>query len=84
MTAPAAPQSGTYSESAKALDEILAQFKEGKLSIEESIELFETGVQHLKVCQSLLKDARGKVEVLVKSLQEDGEMVVEPFSEDAE
>ncbi len=68
-----------FSEASKALDEILEKFKSGNLSLEESIQLFETGVSQLKICQTGLTQSRGKVEVLIKSLQKDGEIVTEPF-----
>ncbi len=70
-----------FSEASEALDEILEKFKSGNLSLEESIALFESGVGHLKTCQSSLTESRGKVEVLIKSLQKDGAIATEPFSD---
>ncbi len=69
----------TFSKSAEALDQIVERFKDGTLSLEEALSLFEEGVGHLKVCQSKLSEARGRVEELVKTLQADGESVTRPF-----
>jgi exodeoxyribonuclease VII small subunit len=76
---PKQPAPPTFSESSEALDEIIERFKEGSLPLEEALGLFEEGVGHLKVCQSKLSEARGKVEELVKTLQADGESVTRPF-----
>lgn len=76
--AKAAEQPG-FSEANDALEEIIDQFKSGSLTLEEALELFEEGVGHVKVCQQHLYQAKGKVEELVKTLQEDGESVTEDF-----
>lgn len=70
-----------FTTSLKAIEGILDRYKSGTLSLEESLNLFETGVKHLKICQTQLATAKGKVEELVKGLQEDGEAVTRPFEE---
>lgn len=72
-------QTPTFSESSQALEEIVDRFRSESLPLEEALGLFEAGVGHIKVCQSKLTEARGKVEELVKTLQEDGESVTRPF-----
>jgi exodeoxyribonuclease VII small subunit len=72
-------QSPTFSESSDALDTIVERFRSESLSLEEALTLFEEGVYHLKICQTKLTQARGRVEELVKTLQEDGESVTRPF-----
>jgi exodeoxyribonuclease VII small subunit len=69
----------TFSDSADTLDEIVERFRTESLSLEEALALFEEGVKHIKICQAKLTEARGKVEELVKTLQEDGESVTRPF-----
>lgn len=69
----------TFSESAEALDDIVERFRSETLPLEEALNLFEEGVRHIRLCQSKLTDARGRVEELVKTLQEDGESVTRPF-----
>lgn len=74
-----AKQSPTFSESSDSLDTIVERFRSESLSLEEALTLFEEGVHHLKICQEKLTQARGRVEELVKTLQEDGESVTRPF-----
>ena len=69
----------TFTEASDALDEIIGQFKSGNLALEDSLALFETGVKHLKTCQSKLTQAQGKVEELVKTLQAQGESLTREF-----
>lgn len=74
-------QSPSFTESAEALDDILDQFKSGGLQLEESLELFEEGIKHLKLCQSALTTTKGKVEVLMKDLQNSG-LTTENFDDE--
>ncbi|MEB3285889.1 MAG: exodeoxyribonuclease VII small subunit [Vampirovibrionales bacterium] len=74
----------TFSSSANALDTIIDRFKSSDLTLEEALQLFEEGVGHLKVCQSHLGVAKGKVEELVQTLQEEGEVITEAFGDDEE
>jgi exodeoxyribonuclease VII small subunit len=71
----------TFSSSFQALNTILEQFKQKTPGLEESLELFESGVQHIKICQDKLSKAKGRVEELVKTLQEGGQIVTKPFEE---
>lgn len=70
-----------FTESVTAVEGILNRFRSGDLPLEEALELFETGIGHLKVCQERLTGARGKVEELIKTLQQDGEAVTRPFGD---
>lgn len=76
---PKAPQTPSFSEASEALDEIVERFRSDTLPLEEALSLFEQGVGHIKVCQSKLSEARGRVDELVKTLQADGESVTRPF-----
>ena len=78
-----ASEQPTFTEASSALEDTLNRLKSGNTPLEESLELFEQGVAHLKVCQSLLNGAKGKVEALVKTLGDDGQFVTEAFDEDA-
>jgi exodeoxyribonuclease VII small subunit len=67
----------TFEESLKKLDEIVAQLESGNLPLEDSIKLFEEGVQLSAVCKQELENAEGKVQILMK--QRDGSMMSEAF-----
>ncbi|MEM0951270.1 MAG: exodeoxyribonuclease VII small subunit [Cyanobacteria bacterium P01_H01_bin.74] len=76
LSEPSTPQDAqkpaeTFTQSAAALEAIVDRFRAEALPLEDSLTLFETGVQHIKFCQKTLTETRGKVEVLVKSLQAD-------------
>ncbi len=70
-----------FTTSLKALETILDEFRSGTLSLEESLALFEQGVQHVKACQETLAQSRGRVEELVQSLQ-DGNFITRPFHDE--
>lgn len=71
----------TFTHCFQSLEGILEQFKTGSLSLEESLGLFEQGVGHLKVCQEKLSKAKGRVDELVKSLEDGGAVMTKPFEE---
>lgn len=75
----ASQKSQTFTEASEALDTIVERFRSDTLPLEEALSLFEQGVSHIKVCQSKLTQARGRVEELVKTLQAEGEIVTRPF-----
>ncbi len=67
----------TFEESLKKLDEIVSALEGGNLPLEDSIKLFEQGVQLSGACKQELETAEGKVQILLK--QRDGSMKAEPF-----
>ena len=66
-----------FEDSLKQLESIVGQLEKGDLSLEDSIRLFEEGMNHSAVCKQELDAAEGKVQVLLK--QRDGSMKAEPF-----
>jgi exodeoxyribonuclease VII small subunit len=71
----------SFSEASSSLENIVERFRAETLPLEEALALFEEGVGHVKTCQSKLSQTRGRVEELVRSLQEGGESVTRPFGE---
>ena len=70
-----------FEQSLKALEKLVETMEQGELSLEESLQQFERGVQLSRACQQALKAAEQKVEML---MQKDGREVIAPFdSEDA-
>ncbi|GAB4298751.1 MAG: exodeoxyribonuclease VII small subunit [Desulfuromonadia bacterium] len=67
-----------FETSLARLEEIVKRLEEGKLSLDESIRLFEEGVKHAAICNRRLTDAEKKVEILLK--QKDGNFLREPFA----
>jgi exodeoxyribonuclease VII small subunit len=66
-----------FEDSLKQLETIVNQLEKGDLPLEDSIKLFEEGIQLSSVCKEELDTAEGKVQILLK--QRDGSMKAEPF-----
>ena len=66
-----------FEDSLKQLETIVNQLEKGDLPLEDSIKLFEEGIQLSAVCKEELDAAEGKVQILLK--QRDGSMKAEPF-----
>ena len=58
------------------LEELVAQLEEGDLSLEKSMEAFEQGVKLTRECQTALKEAEQKVQLL---MEKNGEPQAEVF-----
>lgn len=67
----------SFEESLKKLESIVDQLEKGDLPLEQSIKLFEEGVELSAVCKQELDAAEGKVQILIK--QRDGSLKAEPF-----
>lgn len=68
----------SFEERIQRLEKIVEQLEEGETPLEESLALFEEGVQLARACQTQIDDARERVEVLLEAA-EDGEAVSEPL-----
>lgn len=62
----------TFKEAVEELEKITDSLESGELELEQSLALFERGVELIKFCQDKLDSAQAKVELLVGSLE--GEM----------
>jgi exodeoxyribonuclease VII small subunit len=68
-----------FEKSLKELEALVAKMEQGNLSLEESLQHFERGIQLTRTCQQALKEAEQKVEILLnKSGQDD----IVPFTSD--
>jgi exodeoxyribonuclease VII small subunit len=67
----------SFEESLKKLESIVGKLEQGDLPLEESIRLFEEGIQLSDACKKELEAAEGKVQMLLK--QKDGSMKAAPF-----
>jgi len=59
------------------LESLVERLEQGDLPLEESLKAFERGVQLTRSCQSALKDAEQKVEILLKKA---GQPTVDEFT----
>jgi exodeoxyribonuclease VII small subunit len=71
----------SFTNASRSLESIVERFRTETLPLEEALLLFEEGVSHVKTCQSKLSQTRGRVEELVKSLQDGGNTITRPFGD---
>lgn len=69
----------SFEESLKQLESIVGRLERGDLPLEESLRLFEEGIQLSNACKTELESAEGKVQMLLK--QKDGTRKPTPFEE---
>jgi exodeoxyribonuclease VII small subunit len=67
----------SFEQSLKKLETIVDKLEKGDLPLEESLKLFEEGVELSAACKQELDAAEGKVQILIK--QRDGSLKAEPF-----
>jgi exodeoxyribonuclease VII small subunit len=81
MPAPKTPKPETpdFETALRDLEELVERLEHGDLPLEESLAAFERGVLLTRACQSALKEAEQKVEILLKKA---GEPAVEDFMPD--
>jgi exodeoxyribonuclease VII small subunit len=70
------PKPLDFEAAMRDLEEIVERLEQGDLPLEESLKAFERGILLTRNCQSALKDAEQKVEILLKKA---GEARVEDF-----
>lgn len=58
-----------FEDSLKELDGIVEKLESGKLSIDESIDLYTKGMQLCKDCSEKLNDVKGKIALLEESAE---------------
>src|SRR5260370_30379310 len=63
----------------RELEELVDRLEQGELPLEESLAAFERGVMLTRCCQTALKDAEQKVEILLKKA---GEPAAQDFEVD--
>jgi exodeoxyribonuclease VII small subunit len=61
------------------LEQLVERLEQGDLPLEESLAAFERGILLTRACQTALKEAEQKVEILLKKA---GEPAVEEFTPD--
>lgn len=61
----------SFENALKELEQIAEKLESGNLSLEKSIELFERGIKLSKLCNDMLEEAEGKIEMLQKKQNSD-------------
>lgn len=77
-------QGAEFEAAMTELEAIVEALEQGDLSLDESLQRFERGVQLTRACQAALKNAEQKVEVLLRKTGSPGEFEAQPFDPDRE
>ena len=83
--------SPTFEERLSALEAVVHDLEGEDLPLEESLERYRTGVEHLRACRSLLDDAEARLAELsidgqgqpLETPLEVGDEGLQPFDDDA-
>lgn len=62
-----------FEKSLDELEKIVEELQNGEISLDESIKLFERGMELTNLCRKTLESARQKITALTKEEQENGE-----------
>lgn len=82
---PAPALQGADFEAALAeLESIVEALEQGELSLDESLQRFERGVQLTRACQTALKNAEQKVDILLRKTGTAGEFETATFDPDSD
>jgi exodeoxyribonuclease VII small subunit len=65
-----------FEECLQRLEQIVRELEKGEVPLENSLALFEEGMQLSSSCRNELEQAEGKVEILLKK---NGKLQAEPF-----
>lgn len=68
-----------FEQSLSTLEALVNRMEKGDLTLEESLQAFETGIQLTRECQTRLAEAEQQVQKLV---EEQGELRLEAFDTD--
>lgn len=75
------PKDTDFERSLGELEQLVQRLEGGELPLDEALRTFERGIELTRQCQTALKSARQKVDILLKR---SGQLEVEPFSDEDE
>ncbi|MEJ2564631.1 MAG: exodeoxyribonuclease VII small subunit [Gammaproteobacteria bacterium] len=68
-----------FESALKELESLVEKMEQGDIHLEDSLQLFERGVELTRHCQQALREAEQKVQIL---LEKGGQSEIKPFSDD--
>jgi len=71
---------GQLEKSLGELEALVERLESGELSLQQALEEFERGVKLTRLCQTALKEAEQKVEILLKNTEDAAPVPFEPES----
>jgi exodeoxyribonuclease VII small subunit len=70
------PKDPDFEQSLAELEKLVQRLEGGELPLDEALKTFERGIELTRHCQTALKSAQQKVEILLKR---SGQVEVQPF-----
>ena len=67
----------SFEASLARLEKVVERLEEGELDLDESLQLYEQGIESYRRCHKILQEATGKMEKLVDKME--GVLQKEPF-----
>jgi exodeoxyribonuclease VII small subunit len=68
-----------FEDALTELEQLVNRLERGELSLEESLQAFERGVNLTRTCQKALQEAEQKVQILI---EKNGNPTLEPFRDE--
>jgi len=62
-----------FEEALEKLEVMVRKMEEGNLTLDDSLHLFEEGMELTQFCENKLKEAQGRVETILSAKQKQGE-----------
>ncbi|GIW80957.1 MAG: hypothetical protein KatS3mg105_2764 [Gemmatales bacterium] len=72
-------QCPSFEEALAELEEIVRELEDGQISLEESLQRYEKGVNLLKQCYSKLQEAEQRISLLT-GMDAEGRPIIKPFT----
>ncbi len=63
-----------FEQALAQLEGVVQRLEQGELSLEESLRLYEQGVQLSRLCHGKLEEAEGKIEALLKDARGEAQL----------
>jgi exodeoxyribonuclease VII small subunit len=70
-------EAASFEENLRKLEEVVRRLEEGNLALDESLRLYQEGIEAFRQCQKMLDEAELRVRKLVQTAG--GELAEEPF-----
>ena len=67
-------QDFNFEKALENLDQLVSSMENGELSLEDSLKAFETGIKLTRECQTALKEAEQKIQILMNEEGDTEEM----------
>ena len=69
----------SFEQASTELEKIVRTLEDGKVSLEDSVKIYERGITLKNHCDKKLNEAEAKVEKIL--IQKDGSAIIEPFDD---